>query len=62
MSVSLNFVANRSVHQVLTAGTWSSQKTFSKFYLRNYTRKRLDKFYLELGPVVAGQSVVNKRK
>ena len=59
---SLQFSISRALHQVLRAGTWASQTTFTKAYLRTFTVKYLDKFSLELGPVVAAQSVVTCEK
>ena len=59
---SIQFSINRALHQVLRAGTWASQTTFTKAYLRTFTVKYLDKFSLELGPVVAAQSVVTCEK
>ena len=53
---SLLFKRNFAVEQVLKAGTWKNQTTFSSFYLRDITHKSLDTF--SLGPVVAAQRVV----
>ena len=52
----LLFKRNCAVHQVLKAGTWSSQSTFSDFYLRDVTYRHLDT--LSIGPLVAAQQVV----
>ena len=51
----LLFKKNCLVHQVLKAGTWSAQLTFS-FYLRDVTHRHLDIF--SIGPVVAAQQFV----
>ena len=59
---SLQYYINRALYQVLRAGTWASQTTFTKAYLRMFTVKYLDKFSLELGPVVAAQSIVTCEK
>ena len=59
---SLQYSINRALHQVLRAGTWASQTTFTKAYLRVFTVKYLDKFSLELGPVVAAQGIVTCEK
>ena len=39
VATSLLFKRNCAVHQVLKAGTWSAQSTFSSFYLRDVTHK-----------------------
>ena len=53
---SLLFRRNCVVHQVLKAGTWSTQLTFSSLYLRDVTHRHLDTFSIE--PVLAAQQVV----
>ena len=53
---SLLFGKNMAVEQVLRAGTWKRQSTFTRFYLRDVTHRSLDTF--SLGPVVAAQQVV----
>ena len=50
------FKRNCAVHQVLKAGTKSSQLTFSSFYLRDVIHRYLDTF--SIGPVVAVQQVL----
>ena len=50
-AMSLFFRRDCTVHQVLKAGTWSSQSTFSSFYLRDVTHRHLDTF--SIGPLVA---------
>ena len=45
------FRRNFAVGQVLRAGVWSRQTTFTSFYLRDVTHRSLDTF--SLGPVVA---------
>ena len=55
VETSLFFRRNCAVHQVLKAGTWSSQSTFP-FYLRDVTQRHVDTFYI--GPVVVVQQVV----
>ena len=52
----LLFRRNFAVDQVLRAGVWKSQTTFTSFYLRDTAHKSLDTFYL--GPIVAAQGVV----
>ena len=52
----LLFRRNFAVEQVLRAGVWKSQTTFSSFYLRDIAHKSLDTFHL--GPIVAAQGVV----
>ena len=52
----LLFRRNFAVEQVLRAGVWKSQTTFSSFYLRDITHKSLDTFHL--GPIVAAQGIV----
>ena len=59
LCTSLQFVRNKSLQQVLKAGTWNSHNTFTNAYLREFSPKYLDKFSLELGPVVAAQGVVS---
>ena len=61
LSTSLQFSVNRSLPQVLKAGTWTSQNTFTNRYLRDYSVKYLDKFCLEIGPVIAAQALVHKQ-
>ena len=56
VATSLLFKRNCAVHQVLKAETWSSQSTFSAFYLRDVTHRHLDTF--SIGPEVAAQQVV----
>ncbi|XP_068250378.1 uncharacterized protein [Palaemon carinicauda] len=51
MSTSLAFEKNMSVAQVLRAGTWSNQSTFTDHYLKECTRKSLDGF--SIGPVIS---------
>ena len=53
---SLLFKRNCVVHQVLKEGTWSSQSTFSAFYLRDVAHRHLDTFSND--PVVVAQEVV----
>ena len=50
---SMPFKKNVAVSQILQAGTWKSQSTFTKFYLREVTHKSLDAFYIR--HVVAAQ-------
>ena len=50
------FKRNFAVGQVLRAGVWSRQTTFTSFYLRDVTHRSLDTF--SLGPVVAAQQVL----
>ena len=52
----LLFQRNFAVEQVLRAGVWKNQSTFTSFYLRDITHKSLDTFHL--GPVVAAQGIV----
>lgn len=52
----LLFKRNFAVEQVLRAGVWKSQTTFTSFYLRDITHKSLNTFFL--GPIVAAQGVV----
>ena len=52
------FTANRSLYQVLKAGTWTRHNTFTNFYLKRFSVRKLDKFAVELGPLIATQSVV----
>ena len=56
VATSLLFKMNCSVHQVLKVETWSSQSTFSSFYLRDVTHRNLVTF--SIGPVVVAQKVV----
>ena len=53
---SLLFKKNFSVENVLKAGTWKRQTTFSRFYLRDLASRTLDTYHL--GPVIAAQEVV----
>ena len=52
----LHFKRNCAVHQVLKAGRWSSQLTFSAFCLRDATHRHLNTF--AIGPVLVAQRVV----
>ena len=52
----LLFRRNFAVTQVLRAGTWKNQTTFTSFYLRDTAHKSLDTFHL--GPIVAAQGIV----
>ena len=56
IATSLAFKKNMLVPQVLRAGTWNRQSTFTSFYLREVTHKFMDTF--SIGPVVAAQAVV----
>ncbi|XP_068233502.1 uncharacterized protein [Palaemon carinicauda] len=51
LSTSLAFEKNMSVAQVLRAGTWSNQSTFTAHYLKDCTRRSLDGF--SIGPVIS---------
>ena len=53
VTTSLMFKRSCTVHQVLKAGTWSAQSTFSSFYLRDVTHRHLNTF--SIGPVVVAQ-------
>ena len=53
------FRSNYAVGQVMRAGVWSRQTTFTSFYLRDVTHRFLDTF--SLGPVVAAQQVLAPR-
>ena len=53
------FRSNYAVGQVMKAGVWSNQTTFTSFYLRDVTHRFLDTF--SLGPVVAAQQVLAPR-
>ena len=56
MAPTLLFMRNFAVGQVLKAGVWNSQMTFTSFYLCYITHKLLDTF--SLSPVVTAQRVV----
>ena len=56
VATSLLFKRNCAIPQVLKAGMWSTQLTFSAFYLRDVSYRHLDTF--SIGPVVAAQQVV----
>ena len=58
LSTSLAFARNKSLHQVLKAGTWTAHNTFTNAYLREFSVKYLEKFSMELGPVVAAQEIL----
>ena len=55
VATSLLFKKNCMVHQVLKAGTWSAQFSFSSFCLRDVTHRYWDAF--SIGPVVAAQLI-----
>ena len=55
---SVAFKRNFAVGQVMRAGVWSRQTTFTSFYLRDVTHRSLDTF--SLGPVVAAQQVLTR--
>ena len=42
----------------LKAGMWSRHNTLTNNYLRQFSVKKLERFAMELGRVVAAQSVV----
>ena len=52
----LLFRRNFAVDQVLKAGTWKNQNTFTSFYLRDVAHKSLETYHI--GPIVAAQGVV----
>ena len=56
---SVAFKRNFAVGQVMRAGVWARQTTFTSFYLRDVTHRSLDTF--SLGPVVAAQQVLVPR-
>ena len=58
VAASLLFKRNCVVHQVLKAGTWSSQgsQLTSAFYPRDVTHRHLDTF--SIGPAVAAQQIM----
>ena len=58
VAMSLLFKRNCMVHQVLKAGTWSAQSTFSTFYLRDVTHRHLDTS--AIGPVVGLNRLCNQ--
>ena len=58
MSASLNFTYNRSLYQVLKAGSWSRHNTFTRHYLKRFSVRKLERFNLELGPLVAALGMV----
>ena len=45
--------------QVLKAGTWKNQSTFTSFYLRDVAHKSLDTYHL--GSIVAAQGVIDPK-
>ena len=58
VSTSVNFTYNRSLYQVLKAGSWSKHSTFTRHYLKRFSVKKLERFNLELGPLVAALGMV----
>ena len=56
VAMSLLFKRNCTTYQVLKAGAWSAQSTFSSFYQRNVTHSHLNTFSIE--PVVMAQQVM----
>lgn len=58
LALSTAFYGNTSMDDIVTAGRWQSQTTFTSFYLRDMGQD-LDGVY-QLGPVVAGQQVVSR--
>ena len=57
MATSLAFHQHHSLKQVMEAACWRVDSTFASFYLRDLTPAHLH----ELGPLVAGQSVISDR-
>ena len=53
---SLLYKSKFALDQVLRAGTWKRNTTFTRHYLRDIAHRSLDSYHL--GPVVAAQSVV----
>ena len=53
---SLLFKKNLRISQVLKAGVWKGQVTFTKHYLRDTAHRHMDLY--SSGPVVAAQSIV----
>ena len=53
---SLLFKKNFAVDQMLKAGTWRGNTTFTRHYLRDLAHRSLETFHL--GPVVAAQALV----
>ncbi|XP_068250260.1 uncharacterized protein [Palaemon carinicauda] len=51
ISTSLAFERNMAVAQILRAGTWSNQSTFTTYYLKDCSRKSLDGF--SIGTVIS---------
>ena len=58
VSTSVNFTYNRSLYQVLKAGSWAQHNTFTRHYLKRISVRKLERFNLELGPIVAALGVV----
>ena len=56
VGTSLVFKKNLSINQILQAGTWKSQNTFTSFYLKEIMLESLGTF--SLGPIVAAQEVL----
>ena len=62
VSATLSFKYNRSLYQVLRAGSWTKHNTFTKFYLKKFSLRRMERLNLNLGPIVAAQSIVGETK
>ena len=56
LSTALLFKKNYSVSQIMRAGQWRGKSTFTKFYLRDTAHRYLETY--SLGPIVAGQSII----
>ena len=56
VGTSLVFRKNLSLNQVLQAGVWKSQNTFTSFYLKDIMYESLGNF--SIGPIVAAQEIL----
>ena len=62
VGATLSFKYNRSLYQVLKAGSWTKHNTFTKFYLKKFSLRKMERLNLNLGPIVAAQSIVGEVK
>ena len=57
LAASFAFYHKVPLQEVLQAGTWRSHNTFVSFYLQDLSEENQEGY--RLGPIIAGQSVVN---
>jgi hypothetical protein len=61
ISMSLASAYNVNLETLVRSGMWTNSSTFTSFYLSNATTTLLQANRFRLGPLIAAQSMVNKK-